>query len=78
MAEWKYGRALLLFRREGDSKASRAIFRGRKASRDALSAALKANPNVPDYLLGRRRKVPARSSREPLSTSAPVRPFHPP
>ena len=48
MAEWKYGRALLLFRREGDSRASR----------DALSAALKANPNVPDYLLGR-RKVPA-------------------
>lgn len=45
MAEWRYGRALLLFRQQGDSPAAR----------EALSVALEANPHVPDYLRGRRK-----------------------
>jgi len=48
-AEWLYGRALWLFRAEGESE---------KADR-ALVEALDQNPHVPTYLLGK-RKVPKR------------------
>lgn len=48
-AEWLYGRALWLFRQEGESK---------KADR-ALSEALDQNLHVPTYLLGK-KKVPKR------------------
>ncbi len=41
-ATWRYCRALLAFRREGDAPGSRR----------RLAAALKANPHVPKYLLG--------------------------
>lgn len=43
-ADWQYTRALLLFRKEGGSKAAR------KQLLDALSR----NPHVPAYLLGRK------------------------
>jgi tetratricopeptide (TPR) repeat protein len=43
-AEWAWSKALLLFRREADSTASRK----------ALSRAMKCNPHVPEYLLGRK------------------------
>lgn len=39
-ARWLYGRALAIFRREGDSRAAR----------DALRAALRSNRHVPQYL----------------------------
>lgn len=42
LAAWKYTRALLAFRRHGDTSESRAL----------LKAALKANKHVPAYLLG--------------------------
>ena len=51
-AAWAYSEALLLFRREGDGKASRA----------ALNRAVKANAHVPAYLCGRKnlpRELPA-------------------
>lgn len=48
-AEWLYGRALWLFRQEGESK---------KADQ-ALAEALDQNPHVPTYLLGK-KKVPRR------------------
>lgn len=48
-AEWLYGRALWLFRQEGESK---------KADH-ALAEALDQNPHVPTYLLGK-KKVPRR------------------
>jgi tetratricopeptide (TPR) repeat protein len=44
MASWAYTRALLAFRREGDSSPSREL----------LQKAKKANRHVPDYLLGRK------------------------
>jgi len=44
-AAWVYSEALALFRREGDSRASRA----------ALERAVEANLLVPAYLLGRKR-----------------------
>jgi tetratricopeptide (TPR) repeat protein len=44
-ASWMYGRALLLFRQEGDSDEANV----------ALEAALAYNEHVPDYLLGRKK-----------------------
>jgi len=44
-AAWVYSEALALFRREGDSKASRAT----------LERAVEVNVHVPAYLLGRKR-----------------------
>lgn len=44
-AMWLYTGALLLFRQEGASREATA----------RLQEALKFNPHVPDYLLGRRR-----------------------
>ena len=49
MAAWRYGAALLHFRREGDSATARR----------ALDDALNGNPHVPTFLLGK-TKVPAR------------------
>ncbi len=45
MAAWLYPRALWLFRQKGPGKQANA----------ALKKALKQNPYVPDYLIGRRR-----------------------
>lgn len=45
IAEWLYAVALLFFRTEGDSVAAR----------HNLHTALKQNPHVPSYLLGRKR-----------------------
>lgn len=47
--EFMYGRALMLFRAEGDTPAAR----------EALKAAMKANRHVSDYLLGGKRLPPA-------------------
>ncbi|MFO7976789.1 MAG: hypothetical protein R6V12_19425 [Candidatus Hydrogenedentota bacterium] len=44
MATWLYSKALLLFRKEGDTKNAR----------EALQAAISANEHVPDFLLLRR------------------------
>jgi tetratricopeptide (TPR) repeat protein len=41
-ALWRYGRALAVFRREGDSRAAR----------EALREALRSNRHVPQYLTG--------------------------
>jgi tetratricopeptide (TPR) repeat protein len=48
-AEWTYARALLTFRREGDTETSRTT----------LAEAVRRNPHVPAYLLGERR-MPSR------------------
>ncbi len=45
LADWAYARALLAFRREGDTAQSRAL----------LAAALKKNTHVPNYLLARKK-----------------------
>jgi len=44
-AVWTYSRALLAYRRQGDTKRSRKL----------LSQAIASNPHVPDYLLGKSR-----------------------
>ena len=44
-ADWVYSRALLLFHEQGDSPAARK----------ALQIALERNPQVPDYLTGKKR-----------------------
>jgi tetratricopeptide (TPR) repeat protein len=52
-AEWRYGRALLAFRKEGDTEHARTLLRG----------AIEENTYVPDYLLGNRllpRELPSR------------------
>lgn len=45
LADWAYARALLAFRRDGDTARSRAL----------LAAALKKNIHVPKYLLARKK-----------------------
>lgn len=45
LADWAYARALLAFRKEGDTARSRTL----------LAAALEKNVHVPQYLLGRKR-----------------------
>jgi hypothetical protein len=50
LADWAYARALLAFRREGDTEASRAL----------VAEALEKNRHVPKYLLGR-KKLPRKT-----------------
>jgi yecA family protein len=50
LADWAYARALLAFRREGDTEATRAL----------LEKALEKNRHVPHYFLGR-KKLPKKS-----------------
>lgn len=51
LADWSYARALLAFRREGDTEASRAL----------LAKALEKNRHVPRYFLGN-KKLPKKTN----------------